>query len=155
MAQGMIPAAGQWLYRQFNTTSTATFLKGCAVTIAATGNTLSEYSGGGPGLLGIAMSGSTYSLPAGKILVAVPNGPECTAIIDVPTGLVASKFSVGWAFGLYKQGNSMSFLTTAYTSDVSTPIQVVGPCNSANSTVEVAFLTKDLLYGSSASQILL
>ena len=62
---------------------------------------------------------------------------------------------IGWAFGLYKVGNSMSYWTDAYTSDVSLPIQVVGPCNSANSTVEVAFLTKDLLYGSSASQILL
>lgn len=155
MAQGIIAGRGPWTIREFTTTSTATFLRGCAVTIAATGNTLSEYSGGAPGLLGYAMGSSVNSLPATKVQVMIPNGPECTAIVDVPTGIVASRFSIGWAFGLYKVGNSMSYLTTAYTSDVSTPIQVVGPCNSANSTIEVAFLTKDLLYGSSASQILL
>ncbi len=87
--------------------------------------------------------------------MAIPNGPECTAYVDVPTGLVASKFSIGWAFGLYKVGNNASILTTAYTSDVSTPIQVVGVCDSNLSRIEVAFITKDTLYGSAASQILL
>lgn len=155
MAQGMHIGRGNWTVRRFTTTSTATFLQGCPVTIAKTGNTLSEYSGGAPGFLGIAMSGSTYSLPAGQVLVAIPNGPECTAFVDVPTGIASSALSIGYAFGLYKVGNYSSYLTTAYTSDASTPLQVVGPCNSTFSTVECAFITKDLLYGSSASQILL
>jgi len=155
MALGMVEGRGKWTHREFTTTSTATFVKGCAVTIAATGNTLSEYSGGGPGFLGIALGNSVNSLPASKVQVAIPNGPECTAYVDVPTGLVASKFSIGWAFGLYKVGNFMSYLTTAYTSDVSTPLQVVGPCDSTLSRIEVAFITKDTLYGSAASQILL
>ena len=146
---------GKWTVREFNTTSTATYFPGALVSFNAALGTVSELSGGAPGFLGVALSYSTASLPSPKVLVAIPNGPECTAFVDVPTGMVASRFSIGWAFGLYKVGNSMSYLTTAYTSDASTPLQVVGPCNSTFSTVECAFITKDLLYGSSASQILL
>lgn len=149
MALGLIPTKGRWIERQFDTTSTATFLAGCAVKISA-GNTLSEYSGGEASLLGIAAISSASSLPAGKVQVFVPgNDHFCTA--DVPTGVAASSLSRGLTVGLYKVGNFMSFITTSYTSTLGRCAVITGELESTLSRIEIQFLSNNLVINSATS----
>lgn len=149
--QGLIPGRGPWTVRQFNTTSTATYLRNCAVAFSANLGTVSEYSGGASGFLGIALSGSTYSLPAGKVQVAIPNGPECTLFADVPV-IGGSLLTVGATCGIYKVGNLNSWVTMSYTSSAGRPFIIVSPLNSANSTIELAVEYASVTYGSAGSQ---
>jgi hypothetical protein len=74
---GLIPNRGRWEQELFDTLSTATFKQGSLVKLGAA-RTVSEYSGGEASFLGIALSNSTASLPAGKVLVAIPTSPSCT-----------------------------------------------------------------------------
>lgn len=150
-SQGLIPVRGDWEYRQFDTTSTATFVKGSLVKFAATTFFLSEYSGGEPHIAGIALHNSTDSLPAGKVLIAVPgNGSYARA--DLPTGVVASSLSPGVTVGFAKSGNTVSTLTFSYTSAAGRLAVISGPYNSANSTVEVQFLSSYVYLNSALSQ---
>ncbi len=143
---------GDWSYRQYNTTSTATFQLGAIVGFSAALGTVSEISGGAPGNLGIAMSWSTMSLPAGKVNVAIPNGPECTVFLDTGT-IATSLLTVGFRAGIYKVGNVNSVITMAYTSTASCPFIIASPINSANSTIECSCKMDAWTYGSAASQI--
>lgn len=137
-----IPARGRWIGQMFTTTSTATFIQGNLVKLS-TARTLSEYSGGEAGWLGIANHSSANSIPPGQVLVMVPH-PGATARVNVPTGLAASSLSIGETVGFYKVGNINSYITTSYTSLTGRIAQIVGACDSANSTIEVAFLADDL-----------
>jgi hypothetical protein len=150
MAQGLIPSRGDWKYRAFTTTSTATFVQGSAVKLNGTTFNLSEYSGGETTLLGIAMHSSASSLPAGSVLVAIPgNDHHCMA--DVPTGLTASQLSRGVAVGLYKSGNTLSTITLSYTSTGGHCAFITGALDSARSRIEIQFYTSALVFNSSAS----
>lgn len=149
---GLIPARGRWEYELFDTTSTATFKKGSLVQFA-TNRQLSEYSGGEPSYLGIAMGDSTNSLPAGKVLVALPTSGDCTAIADLIAGDAQSGLSLGETVGIVKSGNTVSQITTAYTSAASRPFVVRGQILlSPTSRIEIGFLTLGATYGSSLSQ---
>lgn len=139
MAVGLIPARGPWDYWTMDVTSAATFKKGCAVCIdggSGKGWTVSEYSGGAPNFLGIAMSNSTDSLPAGKIVVAVPLGPDCTVMADLDV-VTASGLSTGFNGGIIKKGNLMSYFSSAAsTAAAGRPLISTGKVNSTTSQVE-------------------
>jgi hypothetical protein len=152
MAQGLIPARGKWILREYNTTSTATYLKGCAVAFSAALGTVSEYSGGAPGFLGIAQSNSTASLPSPKVLIAIPAGPDCTCTVDAGT-IGTSLLTVGFSAGLWKVGNYNSLITMSYTSAAGKPFVICTPLNSAASTIECSIKYDAATYGSAASQV--
>lgn len=137
---GFILGRGEWEYRLFDLTATSNISKGTAVALAAA-RTVSEYSGGQAGLLGILMHASVDSIPAGKCVVAIPK-PGCTAFADVPTGITASSLSLGESFGIYKPAGVTSVITTAAYSDASRVVNVVGAIDSATSKIEVAFLAQ-------------
>jgi len=117
-----------------------------------TARTVSEYSGGEAGYLGISMAASLDSHPTGKLVIAIPKD-GCTAWADIPTGVAASSLSLGQKWGLYKSATSgpISFVTTGYTSAASYCVSIVGPVNSADSTVEVAFIQDGAQFYSTAS----
>ena len=143
---------GNWTYREFNTTSTATYFPGAIVAFSGALGTMSELSGGAPGALGIAMSYSTASLPSPKVLVAIPNGPDNTVILDTGT-IATSLLTVGFSAGIYKLGNVNSVITMSYTSAAGKPFVIASPINSANSTIECSIKYDAWTYGSAASQI--
>lgn len=111
MALGVIPARGCWEYRLANTASAATFLKGCVLSLNPA-RTVREYLSTHSSAYGIAMCDSVNSLPAGKVVVAVPT-PGCTAMADLSTGVVASLLSIGQVGAIQKVGNYSSFFTTS------------------------------------------
>lgn len=135
---GFVLGSGPWEQRLFNTASAATFLKGSLVELDGARNVV-EYASTSSSVLGIALHASVDSLPAGKVLVAIPK-PGCTAIADVAPGIAASAISIGHAMGVGKRGNYMSYVTTDAASVWSKVVTVVGTLNSTNSTVEVAFI---------------
>ena len=135
MAQGLIPARGPWHYRTYTVLSTATFKKGCAVALN-TNRDVSEYSGGAPAFLGIAMSDSTASLPAGKIVVAIPGDYSCTVQADVDV-ITASGLSIGQSGAIIKKGNYMSYFSSAGSTVASgQPLIICSALNSTFSTIE-------------------
>lgn len=151
MAIGLQPSRGDWKYRQFTTTSTATFVQGSLVKLAATTLLLSEYSGGEASFLGIAMHSSASSLPSGQVLVAIP-GNGCYAKADVPTGIVSSTLSRGIAVGLYKSGNTTSSITLSYTSTAGKIAVITGVIDSEQSKIEIEFLLAGQVFNSTISQ---
>ena len=153
MALGLVPSSGPWEYRQYDTTSTATFLKGCLVTFGGA-RTLVERASTDSGYVGIALSDSVNSFPAGKIQVAIPR-PGCTAFCDVTANFSSSQLSAGQAWGLDKRGNYNSFLTTLATSVFSRIATIVGPIDlgarSGNSRIEIAFIQNEAIIYSTSS----
>ncbi len=152
MALGFVLGTGDWHIRQFNTTSTATFIKGCLVSLNGA-RTVIEYDSTLSHYLGIAMQNSVNSTPPGKVLVAIPR-PGCTAYADAFTGMGQSAVSIGHAMGIAKLGNYESYITTLATSVFSKVVTIVGPIDSASSRVEVAFIQNEaLLYSTSSVSI--
>lgn len=149
---GLIPNRGRWEYESFDVLSTATFRQGSLVKLGAA-RTVSEYSGGEASFLGVAMHNSVNSLPAGKVLVAVATSGDCTVIADLLAGDAASGLSLGQTVGIVKSGNTVSVVTTAYTSSASRPFVVRGPIlASPTSRIELGVLFSGQVYASSASQ---
>jgi hypothetical protein len=135
MAQGLIPGRGPWTYRTYDVLSTATFKKGCAVRLNVD-RVVSEYSGGSPGFLGIAMHDSANSLPPGKVVVAIPGDYGCTVQADLDA-VAASGLSIGQSGAIIKKGNFMSYFSSAGSTVASgQPLIICSPLNSALSTIE-------------------
>lgn len=144
MAQGMIPGRGPWQYRTYDVLSTATFKKGCAVALG-TPRTVSEYSGGAPNFLGIAMHDSANSLPPGKVVVAIPGDYGCTVQVDLDV-VTASGLSLGESGGIIKKGNFMSYFSSAAsTVAAGRPLIVASTLNSTFSTIECTFAAAALM----------
>lgn len=135
MALGFKSGTGEWIYRTFTVTSTSTLSPGTAVAYAAA-RTVSEYSGGQAGILGFITHDSMNSLPAGKVVVAIP-GRDATAWLDVPSNLAASALSAGESYGIYKVGNLCSFITDAAYSAASRCVTSTGVYDSTLSRIEV------------------
>lgn len=150
---GLIAGRGRWMLRTLPITAASTFSTGDALGVAGA-RTISIYSGGDDNFLGIARHKSSDSLPAGQVVVEVPAGPDCTVIVNVPTGVAASALSFGETVGLYSVSGSMSYLTTSYTSDAGRPLMIVAPINSAASTIECAFKYNAVVFGSALSATL-
>jgi hypothetical protein len=137
MPEGLTPARGDWEYRVFNTASAATYAKGCLVALN-TARDVVEFTSAMSSYLGIAMSHSTASLPAGKVVVAIPR-PGCTAISDVTNSYAASALSIGEVCTIGKHGNLMSYISTR-ASVFSSVVEIAGPVDSASSRIKVAFV---------------
>jgi len=86
------------------------------------------------------------------VMVAIP-APGCTAYSDLTTGITQSALSVGKQVCMYKQGNLMSYASTVvgHASRFSAIATIVGPIDSANSRVEVAFNILSSVYYSGSS----
>ena len=162
---GLVPARGTWEYRLSYISSGATFGKGSLVNLDA-GYLVREYLSTDSQFYGIAMSNSTASLPgplsslayssnSGAVLVAIP-APGCTAYSDLTTGITQSALSIGKKVCMYKQGNLMSYASTVIgqASQFSAIATIVGPIDSANSRVEVAFnILSGLFYSASSATL--
>ncbi len=149
MPEGLTPARGNWEYRRFNTDSAATFAKGCLVMLNGVRNVV-EFTSASTQYLGIAMSHSTASLPAGTVTVALP-ADNCTAYADVIAGLPTSDLSIGEAGCIQKVGNLMSYYTNQTASVFSVTGQIVGPVDSASSRIEIAFVKANAVIYSASS----
>lgn len=150
---GLTPGRGRWVLRTLNITAASTFTHGDALAVAGA-RTVSLYSGGAANFLGIARGNSANSVPSGKVVVEIPNGPECTLYADVPTGVAQSALSFGESVGLYAVGGSTSYVTTSYTSDTGRPFFVAGQAiDSARSRIELGFKPNTGVYGSAVSAV--
>ena len=149
MPEGLTPARGPWEYRRFNTDSAATYAKGCLVMLNGARNVV-EFTSASTQYLGIAMSHSTASLPAGKVMVALP-ADNCTAYADLLAGIGTSELSFGEAGCIQKSGNLMSYYTNQTASVFSVIAQIVGPVDSDSSRVEVAFVKANAAFYSASS----
>lgn len=137
MPEGLTPARGLWEYRTFTTASAATYAKGCLVAFNGARDVV-EFTSNMSSHLGIAMSASTASLPAGRVVVAIPRA-GCTAYSDVTNSFAASALSLGEVYSIGKHGNLTSYITTR-ASVFSSVVEIVGPLDSATSRIEVAFV---------------
>lgn len=150
------PVRGAWEHKAFNTASAATFGKGALVAFN-TARTLQEATVGSEKIIGIAMSRSVDSFPAGQVIVAIPKDNSAVATCDVQTGVAISALSVGQSYTFEKSGNTLRLDTD---SQASAYLEIVGPTLggvldaaqiSATSRVEVMFLTGIRAFPSAAS----
>jgi hypothetical protein len=137
---GLVPARGDWDYRLFDSNSTATFVRGSLVALAPD-RTVIEYKSVSSNWLGIALNASVDSLPyPGKVLVAIPNGGDCTVMVPMATNLAASALSIGTPVGVSKSGNTVDQLDSAPQASAFSRIGLIyaKPILSAYSMIEVA-----------------
>lgn len=151
MPLGFIPSEGCWQIRQFDTASSATFLKGSLTALNGARDVV-EYTSVMSSYLGIALGDSANSLPAGKVQIAIPTD-GCVATTDVAPGLVGSKLSIGEAMGIGKRGNYMSYVTDDTASVFSAIVTIVGShdSTSGNSRIKVAFIKNEATVWSTSS----
>ena len=136
--------------REFNTASAATFQKWAPVSLDGARN-LIEATSASTAIVGVAMSGSTDSFPAGKIQVLIPKD-DTVFEAKVETDAVASELSIGESYNIEKATNN---LRVDVDSAASALVQIVGTPNvSANSVVEVQFL-RNVIGISSVSSIVI
>lgn len=151
---GLIPAAGEWQTRWFETLSTATYAKGSLVNFGPDYR-LREYLSTDSTVVGISASHSTASQKIrglNMVAVYVPS-PNCTAFSDITTGVTQSSMSIGKRILVYKQGNLMSYASTVmgHASNFSSIAAVVGPIDAALSRVEIAFNMDNVAFYSTSS----
>lgn len=110
----LTPCRGDWTYRLLDSKSTATFVRGSAVGLAPD-RTVIEYASVASQWLGIALNSSVDSAMygGGKVLVAVPNGADCTMMVPMATNLARSALSIGTPVGVVKSGNTVDVLIEA------------------------------------------
>lgn len=154
MAEGLVPARGNWESRWFETASAATFAKGSAVGLD-NAYRLGEYASTDSAVLGIAASNSTASTSIrglDMVQVFVP-APGCTFMSDLTTGVTQSAMSIGKKVLIYKQGNHMSYGSTVMgqASRFSAVATVVGPIDADTSRVELAFNMENTVFYSVSS----
>lgn len=154
MAEGLVPARGNWESRWFETASAATFAKGSAVGLD-NAYRLGEYASTDSAVLGIAASASTASTPIhglNMVQVFLP-APGCTFMSDVTTGVTQSSMSIGKKITLAKEGNLMSYASTVigHASRFSALATVVGPIDADTSRVELAFNMENTVFYSVSS----
>jgi hypothetical protein len=110
----LTPCRGDWDYRLLDSNSTATFVRGSAVGLLPN-RTVGEYTSVMSQLLGIALNSSVDSAMygGGKVLVAIPNGANCTVMVPMATNLARSALSIGTPVGVVKSGNTVDLLNEA------------------------------------------
>lgn len=150
MPFGITPARGDWEYRRstISTLAQSFFTKGDLVVLDHT-RVASVYTSTYSGYFGVAMGSSINSLPAGFQLVAIPRA-GCTAYIDLLTGEVASGLSLGQVGSVGTvsavTGNQTSAFSRLQGSVFSSIWEIVGPVDSTNSRIEVAFLQQGMTF---------
>jgi hypothetical protein len=158
MAFGITPARGPWEYRTFpksqmSTLAQAAFSKGDLVCLDH-GRSISVYTSTQSGYLGVALNASADSSLG--ITVAIP-APNCTAYVDSLTTDAASSFSLGQAASIitrYGRTSCLSMQPAGGASAFSYSVVVVGPMVSAESRIEVAFLSQNAVFYSASSSTL-
>lgn len=135
------PARGDWAYRLLDSKSTATFVRGSMVALAPD-RTVIEYDSTKSAYLGIALNSSVDSAMygGGKVLVAIPSGQDCTAVLPMATNLAASALSIGTPVGVKKSGNTFDQLDEAPMASAFSRIGLIygKPILSPLSMIEVA-----------------
>lgn len=149
MGIGFRPVRGRFDdIREFNTASAATFQQYAPVTFDGARN-LIEATSASTAIVGIALSGSTNSFPAGKVQVLIP-GPDTVFECKVQTGVATSALSIGQAYNIEKATNNLRIDPD---SQASALVEIVGlPKVSTDSIVEVQFL-RNVIGVSSVSSI--
>ena len=117
------PVRGNWETKLYDVLSTATFGKGCPVTLSGA-RLVQEATVGSPSILGIALHRSLDSLPAGKVLVQVPQDNTAVFTAPIETDVAASALSLGECYTFEKSGNT---LRIDVDSQASAFVQLVGP----------------------------
>ena len=146
----LIPARGDWQQRLLDSNSTATFVKGSLVALNPR-RLVVEYTSVSSAAVGIALHNSTDSLPAGKVLVAIPNG-LCTFWAQTGT-LATSALSLGQAVGIKKSGNTVDQVDATITSTVSVIGMIFAPVQDTSkvSVIEVSWSPTQHVFGSASS----
>lgn len=147
---GLIPARGDWWYRLYDSNSTATFVKGSLVALNPR-RLLVEYTSVSSAPLGIAMGNSANSIPAGKVVVAIPGGG---ATFMAQTGTLAlSSLSLGQTVGIKKSGNTVDQVDATLTSAVSAIGAIAGPAQDTSkvTVIEVAWAPTQHVFGSAST----
>lgn len=156
MAFGIIPARGDWEYRTFaksqlTTLSQGAFSKGDLLCLDH-GRHISVFTSTQSGYFGIAMHDSDDSSLG--ITVAIP-APQCTAYVDSLTTDAASSFSLGQSASIITRYGRTSCLSMqpagGAASQDSFHVTVVGPMDTAQSRIEVAFLLRPAAFYSTSS----
>lgn len=146
----LIPNRGPWTQRLLDSNSTATFVRGSLVALDPRRNVI-EYSSVKSAALGIALHDSADSLPAGKVLVAIPTA-GCTFWAQTGT-LAVSALSLGQACGISKSGNTVDQVDTTITSTVSVIGYIYGSVKDTSSVskIEVMWAPTQHVFGSASS----
>ncbi len=158
MAQGMVPARGNWEYRTFpksqlTTLAQGQFIQGDLVGLDH-GRHLSVYTSTQSNWLGIGLHNSLNS--ALGVTIAIP-APNCTAYVDSITSEVASSLSLGQAGSIYSRYGHTSVLTMqpgGPASAFSYVATVVGPIDTTQSRIEIAFIQSGAIFYSASSATL-
>lgn len=140
MGTGFRPVRGRWEFVQLATASAATFQQWAPVEFDGARN-LIEATSAATFIVGVAMSYSTASFPAGQITVAIPADNTAVARAKVQTGVVASALSYGQAYNIEKATNNLRVDTDSAASAL---VELRGNFDSATSEVDVQFLTNRL-----------
>ena len=155
MAQGITPARGPWETRTFpksqlTTLSQGAFSKGDLVCLDH-GRNISVYTSTQSNYLGVALHDSSDSQFG--ISVAIP-APNCTAYVDSLTTDVGSNFSLGQAYSIITRYGRTSCVSKAGESTLSMTVTAVGPIDTKQSRLEVAFLSHNAIFYSASSATL-
>lgn len=158
MALGIIPARGPWETRTFpksqlTTLSQGQFSKGDLVCLDH-GRHISVWTSTQSNYLGVSLQDSINSQLG--ISVAIPF-PGCTAYVDSLTTDAASNFSLGQAGSFmtrYGRTSVLSMQPAGGASAFSFIANVVGPMDSVQSRIEVAFLSQTATFYSASSATL-
>lgn len=148
---GLTPARGDWNLRTFDSNSTATFVQGSLVALNPR-RLVVEYTSVSSAPLGIAMHNSVNSIPAGKVVVAVPSGGDCTFWAQTGT-LARSALSLGQTVGIKKSGNTVDQVDGTLTSAVSAVGSVYGAVQDTSivSRIEIYWAPTQWVFGSASS----
>jgi hypothetical protein len=95
------------------------------------------------------MHDSANSLPAGKVVVAIPAEYGCTVQVDLDV-VTASGLSLGESGAIIKKGNFMSYFSSAgSTVAAGRPLIICSPINSTFSTIECTIAVAALMSATS------
>lgn len=146
----LIPNRGDWQQRLFDSNSTATFVRGSLVALNPR-RLLVEYTSVSSAAVGIALHRSVDSLPAGKVLVAVPSA-GCTFWAQTGT-LAVSALSLGQTVGISKSGNTVDQVDATLTSAVSAIGHIYGSVKDTSgvSVIEVMWAPTQHVFGSAST----
>lgn len=137
--------------RLFDSNSTATFVQGSLVALNPR-RLLVEYTSVSSAAVGIAVHDSANSLPAGKVLVHVPSGGDCTFWAQTGT-LGLSALSLGQTVGIKKSGNTVDQVDGTLTSAVSAIGSLYSPVRDTSgvSRIEVYWAPTQWVFGSAST----
>jgi len=144
---GFRPVRGNWEIREFTQLSTATFRQWAPLELNGA-RTVIEATSAASTILGVALHASVDSLPAGKVLVAMPRDNSAVARAKIETDVAASLISIGQNYNIEKSGNN---LRVDVDSQASALVQIVGTVDSATSEIDVVFLKSLLVLPSATS----